>query len=88
MIEIYDIQDIQEEKKPLDITPELAVMAARVLKEWCGKANVKCKVDGARCPFFKHHKEKGIKCLVSCENLPFEWELPERENKDGEERKV
>ena len=84
MIEIYDIQDIQEEKKPLDITPELAVMAARVVKEWCSKSDFVCEFDGEKCPFHK----SGYGCQLHVNKLPDEWELPERENKDGENRKV
>ena len=84
MIEIYDIQDIQEEKKPLDITPELAVMAARVLKEWCRKSDYYCVIDGERCPFY----DKACTCSIRNKVIPEEWELPERKNNDGEDRKV
>ena len=74
MIEIYDIQDIQEEKKPLDITPELAVMAARVLKEWCRKSDYYCTVGDEKCPLY----DNACKCSIHKRMIPEEWELPER----------
>lgn len=63
MIEIYDIQD---EKKPLDITPELAVMAARVVKTYC--EITECD----KCVFEQN------KSVCGRLDYPVCWELPER----------
>ena len=79
MIEIIDIQD---EKKPLDITPELAVMAARVVKEWCDMHDEECVCNGSVCQFSNDI------CIFYETRIPGCWEIPERENNDGEDRKV
>lgn len=60
----------------LDITPELAIMAFKTLKEFCASSDDKCRIDGKRCPF-----DSGI-CMCSLETLesvPCEWKLPKEE---------
>lgn len=67
-----EIQDF----KDLDITPELALSAARVLKEWCKKGGVYCRQNGERCIF----REVSGMCS-SCEMKSIdEWDLPERKS--------
>lgn len=62
----------------LDITPELALSAARVLKAWCIKGGGHCRPNGGRCIF----RGTDNVCFFSDVEVPDEWELPERSN-DG-----
>lgn len=50
----------------LNITPQLALSAARVLKDFCGQQGDSCK----KCPLNYR--------LANCiDKIPGEWELPE-----------
>ena len=69
MIEIVSV----EEPKKLDITPEMALSAARVLRDFCDEKEV---CDG--CTF--EHLEC---CGFDASKYPCTWSLPERGNLNG-----
>lgn len=50
----------------LDITPELALMAAKTIKEFCASENLVCRED---CPF----KDENEICLYSKGCIPMNW---------------
>lgn len=66
----------EKEKKPLEITHELALSAARVMKEYC-----KDKKNCIGCVFKQKpiHEQK-IECDVG---YPCTWKVPERSKKNG-----
>lgn len=52
----------------LEITPELALMAARTLKEFCASEGLACRED---CPFQDENKI----CLYSKGCIPMNWNV-------------
>ena len=70
MIEILDIQEVE---KPLDITPQLAMSAARVLKAYCENHN-DLKEPCKGCVFIEDDV-----CMkeIAFGRIPAAWKLPE-----------
>lgn len=64
---MIEVLGIEEPKEEIEITPELALAAARVLKAFC-KRRVHCEGCVVRNPICKRYLDK-----------PCEWEIPERE---------
>lgn len=57
----------------LDITPELAIMAAQTLKEYCENYPLSCVKDNRSCPFLKNGKVCSFEHIIN----PCELSLPE-----------
>lgn len=58
-------------KNKLDITPELAQIAARTIKEFCSYHNSNCTKDNIECPFLR----EDLACAFSKVRIPSELKV-------------